>query len=48
VASIAIYDHVEGMDYTSAHWLAGLLLLLSFLLLVLVFAINRHLRLVRT
>lgn len=48
VASIAIYDHVEAMDYSSAHWLAGLLLLLSFVLLVLVFAVNRHLRLVRT
>ncbi len=48
VASIAIYDHVEAMDYTHAHWLAGLLLLLSFLLLVLVFAVNRHFRLVRS
>ncbi len=48
VASIAIYDHVEAMDYSSAHWLAGLLLLISFLLLVLVFAGNRRLRLLRT
>ncbi|HET6565964.1 MAG TPA: molybdate ABC transporter permease subunit [Xanthomonadales bacterium] len=48
VASIAIYDHVEAMDYASAHGLAGLLLLVSFLLLVLVFAANRKLRLLRT
>lgn len=48
VASIAIYDHVEAMDYSSAHGLAGLLLLISFLLLVLVFAANRKLRLLRT
>lgn len=48
VASIAIYDHVEAMDYASAHWLAGLLLLISFLLLVLVFAANRKLRLLRS
>jgi molybdate transport system permease protein len=48
VASIAIYDHVEAMDYASAHWLAGLLLLISFLLLVLVFAGNKRLRLLRS
>jgi molybdate transport system permease protein len=48
VASIAIYDHVESMDYSSAHWLAGLMLLASFLLLVIVFAANRHFRLVRS
>ena len=48
VASIAIYDHVEAMDYSSAHWLAGLLLLISFLLLVIVFAGNRRLRLLQS
>jgi len=48
VASIAIYDHVEAMDYTNAHWLAGLLLVLSFVLLLLVYATNRHIRLVRS
>ncbi len=47
VASIAIYEHVEAMDYASAHWLAGLLLLISFLLLVMVFAGNKRLRLLR-
>ena len=37
VLSIAIYDHVEGLHYAEAHWLAGGLLLVSFALLVLVY-----------
>lgn len=45
VVSIAIYDHVEGMEYMHAHWLSGGLLLLSFLMLIVVFAFNRHFRL---
>jgi molybdate transport system permease protein len=44
VASIAIYDHVESLDYAHAHWLSLCLLALSFGLLVLVFAVNRRLR----
>jgi len=46
VASIAIYDHVESMDYVHAHWLSGGLLLLSFLMLIAVYALNRRFRLV--
>ena len=42
VVSIAIYDHVESLEYTQAHWLSGGLLLLSFLLLVAVYAVNRR------
>ena len=42
VLSIAIYDHVEALEYTSAHWLAGGLLLLSFLLLLTVYLVNRR------
>lgn len=42
VLSIAIYDHVEGLEYGHAHWLAGGLLLLSFLLLLMVYAVNRR------
>jgi len=42
VASIAIYDHVEALEYGQAHWLAGSLLLLSFLLLVVVYGANRR------
>lgn len=46
VLSIAIYDHVEALDYTSAYWLSGGLLLMSFLLLIAVYALNRRFRIV--
>ncbi len=42
VVSIAIYDHVEALDYARAHGLSALLLLLSFLLLLAVYALNRR------
>jgi molybdate transport system permease protein len=42
VVSIAIYDHVEALEYTQAHWISGSLLLLSFLLLMSVYALNRR------
>lgn len=42
VLSIAIYDHVEVMEYGQAHWLSGGLLLLSFLMLISVYALNRR------
>lgn len=41
VLSIAIFDHVEAMDYAQAHVLAGGLLALSFALLLVVFTTNR-------
>ncbi len=44
VVSIAIYDHVESLDYASAHWLSGGLIVLSFIMLVLVYASNRRFR----
>lgn len=47
VASIAIYDHVEGLQYAHAHWLSGVLLVLSFLMLVAVYGLNRRFRLVQ-
>jgi len=47
VASIAIYDHVEGLEYAHAHWLSGALLLLSFLLLIVVYGLNRRFRMVQ-
>lgn len=47
VASIAIYDHVEGLQYAHAHWLSGALLLLSFLLLIAVYGLNRRFRMVQ-
>ncbi len=44
VLSIAIYDHVEAMEYAQAHWLSAFLLLFSFLALLAVYAINRRWR----
>lgn len=40
VASIAIYDHAESLQYANAHALSGVMLGLSFLLLVGVYAGN--------
>lgn len=42
VVSIAIYDHVEALEYSQAHWLSGGLLVFSFLLLLAVYALNRR------
>jgi len=47
VLSIAIYDHVESLDYASAHWLAGALLAISFIMLAGVYAINRQFRVMK-
>ena len=48
VVSIAIYDHVESMQYTHAHLLSAGLLLMSFSMLLLVYALNRRFRIVTT
>ena len=37
VASVAIYDHVEALDYAQAHRLAAVLLIFSFLVLLVVY-----------
>jgi len=42
VLSIAIYDHVEALEYGQAHLLSGGLLALSFVLLLGVYALNRR------
>jgi molybdate transport system permease protein len=42
VLSIAIYDHVETLQYGRAHVLAGALLVLSFCLLLIVSLVNRR------
>lgn len=34
VLSTAIYDHVEALEYTQAHWLSGIMLLGSFIILL--------------
>lgn len=48
VASIAIYDHVESLQYSHAHWLAGVMLLLSFVLLIIVYAANGRFNSIRS
>jgi molybdate transport system permease protein len=40
VVSVQIYDHVEALDYTSAHWLSGGMLAFSFLVLLLLARFN--------
>ena len=41
VLSVALYDHVEALEYASAHWLAGGMLIFSFLVLLLVYGRGR-------
>jgi molybdate transport system permease protein len=40
VASVQIYDHVESMDFTSAHQLAAVMLVFSFLVLLAMYLNN--------
>ena len=42
VVSVQIFDHVESMAYTQAHWLAGVMLGFSFLVLLVLYAGRRH------
>jgi molybdate transport system permease protein len=44
VVSIAVWEHVESGGYAAAHRLSAVLLTLSFLLLVAVFAVHRRAR----
>ena len=41
VVSVQIFDHVEAMAYDQAHWLAGAMLLFSFLVLLMLYAGRR-------
>lgn len=43
VLSITIYDHVEVLEYTQAHFLSAMLLAFSFLILAIVYTVNRRL-----
>lgn len=47
VLSIAIYEHVEALEYANAHLLSASLVLMSFLMLIAVYAINGRFRVVR-
>ena len=43
VVSIAIYDHVESLDYASAHQMSIILVMFAFLVLLSMFLANRRL-----
>lgn len=40
VVSMQIYNHVESMQYTHAHWLAGLMVVFAFIVLLSMHLIN--------
>jgi molybdate transport system permease protein len=40
VVSVQIYDHVEALEYAQAHWLAGAMLVFSFLVLLALYTVN--------
>ncbi|HJS04360.1 MAG TPA: molybdate ABC transporter permease subunit [Variovorax sp.] len=40
VVSVQIYDHVEALEYTQAHWLAGGMVAFSFLVLLALYALH--------
>jgi molybdate transport system permease protein len=40
VISVQIYDHVEALEYTQAHWLSAGMLLFSFLVLLFLYSFN--------
>jgi molybdate transport system permease protein len=44
VLSVAIYDHVEALEWTQAHWLAGGMLLFSFLVVYTMYQLEKRLR----
>ena len=41
VLSVQIYDHVEALEYTQAHWLAGGMVLFSFGVLLTLYTVTR-------
>lgn len=43
VLSVAIYDHVETLEYARAHWLAGGMVAFAFLVLLSLYLINGRL-----
>ena len=44
VLSVAIYDHVEALEYVQAHWLAAGMVVFSFLVLVTLYSLNGRLQ----
>jgi molybdate transport system permease protein len=44
VLSVAIYEHVEALEWTQAHWLAGGMVLFAFLVVVAMNLLGAHMR----
>jgi molybdate transport system permease protein len=42
VVSVQIFDHVESMEYAQAHWLAGGMIVFSFIILLALYASRRQ------
>ncbi len=42
LASVQIYDHVEALEYGEAHWLSGMMVVFSFLVLLILYTLNRQ------
>jgi molybdate transport system permease protein len=42
VVSVQIFDHVEAMEYAQAHWLAGGMVVFSFIVLLALYASRRR------
>ena len=40
VVSVQIYDHVEALEYAQSHWLAGCMVVFSFLVLLMLYTLN--------
>ena len=40
VMSVQIFDHVEALEYTQAHWLSGGMLVFSFIVLLGLYTLN--------
>lgn len=40
VISVQLYDHVEAIEYAAAHWLAGGMVVFSFIVLLLLYTLN--------
>lgn len=42
VVSVQIYDHVEALDYSQAHWLSAVMIGFSFLMLLLLYLLQQR------
>ena len=42
VVSVQIYDHVEALEYTEAHWLSATMVIFSFVVLLALYTFNRR------